>query len=264
MAEWVKISRSMDNGKYLNIDRLYIDRSIYRKNISIKGKYCYRLKYKYTDLFITSDRDILKELKSPVLSFYKEIEKIISGDPIFERSLVPVEIKNHYSPFIKKMCYAAGIFGVGPMATVAGAICDRIAESIAHSCRFLMIENGGDIFIKSASGVKVGLYSSSSYFLDRLNVEFDAEQTPCGICSSSGSMGHSLSLGSSDLVTIMSDSTIQADAAATAVANFIKEQDDIEKAISQYKKNKEIKGMVIIKGDRIGIWGAIQLGSIGK
>ena len=65
-------------------------------------------------------------------------------------------------------------------------------------------------------------------------------------------------------MTIMSDSTILADAAATAVANSIKDQTDIEKAISQYKKNKEIKGMVIIKGDRIGIWGAMQLGSMEK
>jgi len=254
----------MDNGKDLNIDRLYIDRSIYRKNISVKGKYCYRLKYKYTDLFITSNRDILKELKSPVLSFYNEIEKVILDEPVFERSLVPVEIKSYYSPLIKKMCRAARMFGVGPMAAIAGAVCDRLAESIAQSCKFLMIENGGDIFIKSTMRVKVGLYSSNSYFSDKLNIEFNAEQTPCGICSSSGSMGHSLSLGRSDLVTIMSDSTILADAAATAVANSIKDQTDIEKAISQYKKNKEIKGMVIIKGDRIGIWGAMQLGSMEK
>ncbi|MCD4669944.1 MAG: UPF0280 family protein, partial [Actinomycetia bacterium] len=89
-------------------------------------------------------------------------------------------------------------------------------------------------------------------------------RTPCGICSSSGSMGHSLSLGSSDLVTVMSDSTILADAAATAVANSIKEQADIEKAMSRYKKNKEIKGLIIIKGDRIGIWGEMQLSSPAK
>jgi len=70
----------MNDGKDLNIDRIsaekaYVDRSIYRNNISIKDKYSYRLKYKYTDLFITSDRDIVSELEHPVLSFYTEIEK---------------------------------------------------------------------------------------------------------------------------------------------------------------------------------------------
>lgn len=259
----------MENSKGLNIDRvpadrLHIDRSIYRRNISVKEKYCYRLKYKYTDLFITSDRNISEELEIPVLSFYGEIEKVILSDPAFEKSLVPVRTRSHYPSIIKKMCHVAKIFRVGPMAAVAGAVCEIIAESIAGSCRFLMIENGGDVFIKSSIPVNIGLYNSNKYFSDRLDIKIDAERTPCGICSSSGSMGHSLSLGSSDLVTVMSDSTILADAAATAVANSIKEQADIEKAMSRYKKNKEIKGLIIIKGDRIGIWGEIQLSSPAK
>lgn len=264
MAE--KISRSMDNRKELNIDRvpagrLHTDRSIYRRNISVKDKYCYRLKYKYTDLFITSDRDILKELEFPVLSFYEEIEKVILNEPVFEKSLVPVRARSHYPPVIRKMCHAAKVFRVGPMAAVAGAVCDRLAESIADSCRFLMIENGGDVFIKSNGPVNIGLYSSNKYFSDRLNIRIDAERTPCGICSSSGRMGHSLSLGRSDLVTILSGSTILADAAATAVANSIKGQTDIERAIRRYKRNKEVRGLIIIKNDRIGIWGAVQLSS---
>ena len=256
----------MNDGKDLNIDRIsaekaYVDRSIYRNNISIKDKYSYRLKYKYTDLFITSDRDIVSELEHPVLSFYTEIEKVIESDPVFGSSLVPVKVQNRYSPIIKKMCHAAKIFGVGPMAAVAGAVCDRIAEDIAAECGFLMIENGGDIFIKSADGVKAGLYSSSEYFSDRLNIIIDAENIPCGICSSSGKMGHSMSTGNSDLVTIMSDSATMADAAATAIANSIRKKADIERAMSRFKNKKEIKGMVIIKGDRIGICGAIQLAS---
>jgi len=93
------------------------------------------------------------------------------------------------------MCYAANVFRVGPMAGVAGAICDSIAKSIADSCRFLMIENGGDAYIKSSMPVKIGLYSSNRYFSDKLNIKINAGQTPCGVCSSSGSMGHSLSLG---------------------------------------------------------------------
>jgi len=264
MAE--KISRSMDNEKELNIDRvpagrIHTDRSIYRRNISVKDKYCYRLKYKYTDLFITSDRDILKELEFPVLSFYEEIEKVILNEPVFEKSLVPVRARSHYPPVIRKMCHAAKVFRVGPMAAVAGAVCDRIAESIADSCRFLMIENGGDVFIKSSGPVNIGLYSSNKYFSDRLNIRIDAEQTPCGICSSSGRIGHSLSLGRSDLVTILSGSTILADAAATAVANSIKGQTDIERAIRRYKRNREVRGLIIIKNDRIGIWGSVQLSS---
>jgi len=259
----------MENSKDLNIDRvpagrLYIARSTYRRNISVKGKYCYRVKYKYTDLFITSDRNISKELETPVLSFYEGIEKVILSEPAFEKSLVPMRIRDHYPSIIKKMCHAAKIFRVGPMAAVAGAVCEIIAESIAGRCGFLMIENGGDVFIKSSIPVNIGLHNSNKYFSDRLNIKIDAERTPCGICSSSGSMGHSLSLGKSDLVTILSGSAILADAAATAVANSIKKQTDIEKAIRRYKKNKEIMGLIIIKDDKIGIWGAVQLSSPAK
>ena len=73
-------------------DHAYTDRNIYRKNISIEGKYSYRLKYKYTDLFITSDREISKEIEEPVVSFYDELEEVLSGDEAFGRSLTPVTI----------------------------------------------------------------------------------------------------------------------------------------------------------------------------
>lgn len=162
------------------------------------------------------------------------------------------------------MCRAAEVFKVGPMASVAGALCDYISERVADKCKFLMIENGGDVYIKSDVPVKAGLFSSNKYFSDRLSIKLDAKQTPCGICSSSGSLGHSMSLGKSDLVTVMSDSATIADAAATAVANFIKGQADVEKAISRFKNNEEINGLIIIKEDRIGIWGSLQLSSSNK
>ncbi|MEE8324340.1 MAG: hypothetical protein V3R31_01660 [Candidatus Humimicrobiaceae bacterium] len=64
----------------------------------------------------------------------------------------------------------------------------------------------------------------------------EAGQTPCGICSSSGSFGHSLSLGKSDLVTVMSRTATIADAAATAIANTINCEEDMDNAITRFKK----------------------------
>jgi ApbE superfamily uncharacterized protein (UPF0280 family) len=145
------------------------------------------------------------------------------------------------------------------MAAVAGAVCDRIAGSISGTCEFLMIENGGDVYIKSGIPVSAVLFSSSSYFQDRLNIRIDAGSTPCGLCSSSGIIGHSMSLGKSDLVTVMSENTIMADAAATAIANSVKEQADVDRALSHYRDYEEIKGLVIIKDDRFAIWGDLQL-----
>jgi ApbE superfamily uncharacterized protein (UPF0280 family) len=254
----------MDYEKDVSLNRIssetaYTDRNIYRKNISVKGKYSYRLKYKYTDLFITCDREISKEVKEPVVSFYNGLEEVLSRHEVFGKSLTPVKIIDNYPPIIKKMCRAAEVFKVGPMAAVAGAVCDRIAQSISGSCDFLMIENGGDVYIKSSIPVSAVLFSSSRYFRDRLNIRITADTTPCGLCSSSGIIGHSLSLGKSDLVTVMSESTVMADTAATAIANSIKEKADVDKALAHYRDYKQIKGLIIIKDDRLAIWGELQL-----
>lgn len=254
----------MDYEEDVSIDRIshnnvYTDRNIYRKNISVKGKYSYRLKYKYTDLFITSDREISREIKEPVVSFYNEMEKVFSGNKAFGKSLTPVSIIDSHPHIVKEMCRAGEIFRVGPMAAVAGAVCDKIADSISEKCSFLMIENGGDVYIKSDIPVSAGLFSNNKYFRDRLNISINADSTPCGLCSSSGIMGHSLSLGKSDLVTVMSGSTVMADAAATAIANSIRGKADADRALEHYRNYKEIKGLVIIKDDRLAIWGALQL-----
>ena len=105
----------------------------------------------------------------------------------------------------------------------------------------------------------VGLYIKDSRLKNSLCLNIERGQTPCGLCSSSGRFGHSLSLGKSDLVTVMGDSAIIADAAATAAANTIRDEKDIEGAITIYRKKKGIKGILIVKEKRIGLWGNIQL-----
>ena len=258
----------MTGGKGIDIRRVppgsssYADRDIYRNKISAEGRYSFRLDYKYSDLFIICDRDISSELEEPVRGFYTDIETVISGRPVFEKSLVPLKARDHYSPVVKDMCRAGEVFNVGPMASIAGALCDHLAKSISRRCDFLMIENGGDVYIKSSSPLEVGIFTKNSYFKDKLTLLIGAGQTPCGICSSSGSFGHSLSLGKSDLVTVLSGNAIQADAAATAIANTIKCEEDIDAAIARFKKYSQIKGLIIIKNKRIGLWGQLQLAPV--
>jgi len=255
-------------GKDINIRKVppgsssYADRDIYRNKISAEGKYSFRLDYKHSGLFIICDRDIGSELEEPVRSFYADIETVIAGWPTFEKSLVPLKARDHYPPVVKDMCLAGEVFNVGPMASIAGALCDHLAKSIGRRCNFLMIENGGDVYIKSSSPLEVGIFTKNSYFKDKLTLLIEVGQTPCGICSSSGSFGHSLSFGKSDLVTVLSGNAIQADAAATAIANTIKCEEDIDAAITRFKKYSQIKGLIIIKNKRIGLWGRLQLAPV--
>ena len=249
----------------INIHRIppggysYADRDIYRNKITAEGRYSFRLDYKYSSLLIICDLDIGSELEGSVRCFYADIEKVIARQPDFEKSLVPVKVMDHYPPVVKDMCRAGEIFNVGPMASIAGAVCDHLAGNIAEKCSFLMIENGGDVYIKSSSPLKVGIFTKNSYFEDRITLLIEAGQTPCGMCSSSGSFGHSLSLGKSDLVTVLCRTAILADTAATAIANTINCEEDIDTAITRFKEYSEIKGLIAIKNKRIGLWGQLQL-----
>ncbi|MCJ7666095.1 MAG: UPF0280 family protein [Actinobacteria bacterium] len=258
----------MAGKKGINIQRVspgsysYTDRDIYRSKISVEGRFSFRLDYKYSGLLIMCDRDIGNELEGLVRGFYADIEKVIAGRPGFKNSLVPIEVMDHYPPVVKDMCHAGEVFNVGPMASIAGAVCDHLAENIAGKCSFLMIENGGDVYIKSSSPLEVGIFTKNNYFKDMITLLIEAGLTPCGICSSSGSFGHSLSLGKSDLVTVLSGTAILADAAATAVANTINREEDIDAAITRFRKYSEIKGLIAIKNKRIGLWGQLQLAPV--
>ena len=76
-------------------------------------------------------------------------------------------------------------------------------------------------------------------------------------------MGHSLSLGTADAVIALAPSAAFADAAATAIGNMVKDTNDIAKAIDKAKSIGLLRGVVVIKGDRIGIWGKVKIATLG-
>lgn len=248
----------------ISIEKLFtgkpdLDKSIYRNRIKYKERYNWRITYKYSDLLISCNKDVSLRLERLIKEIYDLLEFCIKKEPAFEKSLVPLEIKEYYPPIIRRMCRKAAIFDVGPMATVAGAVCDYIAADLDSHCRRLIIENGGDIFIKSNRDVDISVYLKNKYFADKIYLKIKAGNTPCGICSSSGIFGHSLSLGRADLAAVLARSTISADGAATAIANKITTPGDIDKTITDYKNKKDITGILVIKDDKLGVWGNIEL-----
>jgi ApbE superfamily uncharacterized protein (UPF0280 family) len=123
----------------------------------------------------------------------------------------------------------------------------------------IIVENGGDIFLKASSKRTVAIYAGDSIFTQQIAMEIEPEETPLGICTSSGTVGHSLSFGKADAVVIYSPSAILADAAATAACNLVKNHSDIEKAIDFARSINGVRGVAIIFGDKLGIWGKIRL-----
>jgi ApbE superfamily uncharacterized protein (UPF0280 family) len=212
-----------------------------------------------TDLRIGANRNLLSESLEYIGKYRRQIEAYIRRHAEFLTSLAPIEPFAGAPHIVKRMCDAAKAAGVGPMAAVAGAIGEMVGNELLRFTDEVIVENGGDIFIKTSSTRKIGIYAGKSPFSKRVALEIKPEDTPLGICTSSGTVGHSLSFGKADAVVIVSKDAFLADAAATAVCNIINSSSDIPEAIEFASSIKGVEGAVAIIGDKIGAWGSIRL-----
>jgi hypothetical protein len=173
--------------------------------------------------------------------------------------LIPLALNEIAPPIIKEMLRSALLAQVGPMASVAGAIAEFVGKDLLKHTTQIVVENGGDIFIKIAKDLTIGVYAGNSPLSNTLGLKITPDITPVGVCTSSGTVGHSLSFGKSDAVTVIAQSTPLADAAATAIGNLVNEKKDIETGLERAKSIKGIQGALIIVGDQFGAWGNVEI-----
>lgn len=240
---------------------LYVPRT-YRHWVKGKDLVSSNVVVKETDLYIRASTNLKSKAHKLVLKYRESLEKYIERNPVFQSSLEPVSVGNDAPLIVKAMAKASVRVGVGPMAAVAGAIAEFVGEELLVYTPEVIIENGGDIYIKSLKKRTVAIYAGSSPLSGKIGLEIEATETPLGICTSSGTVGHSLSFGKADAAIVLAKSATLADAAATAIGNIVKEQTDIEKAVEFAKGISELKGIVIIIGDKMGMWGDIKICSL--
>jgi len=216
--------------------------------------------YKDTDLCVMGDRVLKKEALGSIHKHREEIEDYIKIDPAFKSSLRPIEAKKSAPLIVEKMIGAGKAAGVGPMAAVAGAVAEFVGRDLLSFSKEIIVENGGDIFIKSSRDRRFGIFAGESPLTGKLTFEIMAVDTPLGVCTSSGSVGHSLSFGRADAACVISKDTLLADAVATQTGNLVKSEEDIEKAISYARSIPEVKGVIVVVGNKLGTWGSVKLG----
>jgi ApbE superfamily uncharacterized protein (UPF0280 family) len=194
-----------------------------------------------------------------VNKYRRQIERTIKAFPEFSTSLHPLRIKSRYK-ITEEMISESRRAGVGPMAGVAGALAEYIGRELINSTQELIIENGGDIFFHSKKSRNVLVYAGEdSPFRDKIRIKLHGGDTPCGICTSSGKIGHSLSFGSTDATIVIAESTITADVFATAAGNMVKSETDLEDALGFLKNQTGIRGTIILIGEKIAVWGDVEL-----
>ena len=231
----------------------------YRHWIEGKDLIEFTVTVKETDLYIRATTNLQKKARKAVVKYREQLEKYIEQNPAFQESLESLPSDSDAPHIVKMMLEAGQKAVVGPMAAVAGAIAECVGQELLEYSPEIIVENGGDIFIKSLKKRVVGIFAGDSPLSGKLGLEIDPKDTPLGVCTSSGTVGHSLSYGEADAVVAVAVSATLADAVATAVGNRVKKVDDITAAIEFGGSISDLKGLVIIKDDAVGVWGDIKL-----
>ncbi len=214
---------------------------------------------KQTDLYIRSRRNLKDKAIDSVLKHRGPLESYIGHHPLFLTTLDPYQAGVEAPAIVKEMARVSQLAGVGPMAAVAGAIAEAVGRDLLAFSPEVIVENGGDIFLKISKKRRVGIYAGESSFTRKIALEIMPRETPLGICTSSGTVGHSLSLGSADALVVLSPSTALADAAATALGNMVETADDIPQAIEKARSIEGLRGVVVIVGEKMGVWGKVKI-----
>jgi hypothetical protein len=214
---------------------------------------------KETDLFIRARRNLRKKALDVVLKQRGLLEGYIARHPGFLTALEPFPVASDAPLIVREMANASAKVGVGPMAAVAGALAEFVGRELLQYSSEVIVENGGDIFLKHEKPRLIGVFAGDSPYSGKLALKIEPEETPLGVCTSSGTVGHSLSFGKADAAIILSPSAALADAAATAVGNLVQTADDMQKAIESVSEVEGLTGIAVIVGDKMAVWGKINL-----
>ncbi|UCC97087.1 MAG: UPF0280 family protein [Phycisphaerales bacterium] len=202
--------------------------------------------------------DAFDAVTAEIVHRRRMLEDYIALHPEFGRSFEPMNLLDNAPPIAQHMAHAARLVGVGPMAAVAGAMAQCAAEAgLEAGAKEVIVDNGGDIYLNTTKSVIIGLNSGGAGLADRLAFSLGPDDTPLAICSSSGRMGHSTSLGQCDLATVVSKDAALADAAATRAANLVKTASDVDAALEQIAAIEGIDGVMIVKDARVGLAGQL-------
>lgn len=251
---------------FLEIQRLlpgatlpsYVRRT-YRDFSSSRHLSPFSVKVSETDLYVLADSDLSEFTFETVLQYRTQIEEYIRIHPGFRTSLVPTSDDPMAPEIIKDMIAATRAAGVGPMASVAGAIAEHVGRKLLADSLNVVVENGGDIYLDVRDDMSIGIFAGKSPLSGRIALRITAGESPLGICTSSGTVGHSLSFGNADAVCIKSKSAALADAAATAAGNLIQTKADIQRGLAKAMSIQGVLGVLIVTGDTLAVQGAMEL-----
>jgi len=236
----------------------YVER-FYRGWTGTKDLVPFEVKVRESDLLILAERAMREEALGALVAARADIERYIERDPVFARTHRPHAVAADAPAIVREMAEAAAKWHVGPMAAVAGAVAEHVGRALTAGSSAVVVENGGDVFALASRPVRFALFAGhASPFSGEIVFEVAADGG-VGVCSSSGTVGPSFSYGRADAVAAIAGCAAEADAAATAIANTILEEPDVDRVMANPEFRSRLLGLVVAKGGRLGVWGNLTL-----
>jgi ApbE superfamily uncharacterized protein (UPF0280 family) len=199
----------------------------------------------------------IEAAKKSIKEQRKYLEDFIEKDPFFMLTLDPYDLEVDDAPdIVQQMIKCGAVFGIGPMSAVAGVIAKLAVEAMAEAgATYAFVDNGGDISILNDQPALVGIYAGNSPIKD-IAFEVPSRTKPLGICTSSGTVGPSISFGCADAATVISKDPVLADAAATALGNAVQANGALEECFKAVDR-PGIDGALVIRGEEMAVWGEL-------
>ena len=239
----------------------YRERS-YRSRFSNDERRWFCVKFLESDLWIGVDSGSYRasmeaDTYAMLVDLRRQMDAYLLMDPQYKTALTPYDAGLEAPNILKEMSRVSHKTGIGPMSAVAGAVAKKVAEFLGT--QEVIVENGGDIYAQAASDMDISVFAGQSPLSEKIGLHIPAAEFPLGICTSSGTVGPSLSLGRADAVMIVCKDVLLADSYATAMANRIKTVNDLQSVIDRISALPEILGAIAVKDDRMAITGRFEL-----
>jgi len=203
---------------------------------------------------LADDPAHIQAAKDGMMAARQVLEAYIARDPFFIATFEPYEPDSDEAAIIR-MADAARRAGVGPMAAVAGTIAWAGLEAMQEAgARFGVIDNGGDIALVSDRPVRVGVHAAGAALSDRIAFIVPPQESVLGICTSSATVGPSISFGIADAVTVFSRNVALSDAWATAVCNEIRPDNQ---SVLDHVNRDDVSGILAVMGSVTVQWGEL-------
>jgi len=237
---------------------MYEKRS-YRQTVRASDLVRFVVREDETDLLVLAEHDLSREARDCVRKVRDSLTAYIRRQPGFASVLKPVGALPEAPAVVEAMVQAGYAAGVGPMAAVAGAIAEIVARDLTDHSKEIIVENGGDIFLIGDTPRVVSVRAGRSPLSGKVGLRLTPGPDGRAVCTSSGTVGHSLSFGRADAAVTVAQDGALADAAATAVGNRVSDPDHIEPALRFGMSVPGVLGVLVVLGDKMGALGGIEL-----